>query len=201
MEIDPTIPPLPMKDVLFRIYRDVRFSNDKTLYKDHMSAAWSRTGRKGPYAAYYFHLQPDGRTFMAGGKWHPDSGHLARIRHTIDRRPAKFKKPFQKAQFKKLFGGLNGLLSTDMQLKTAPKGYLRDHPEIEFLKLKSFRVHSETFSDEDVLGKDFLTRVAEVFEGMSEFIGMLNDVCMPDDDSTDSEDGEEQVEEQESQET
>jgi uncharacterized protein (DUF2461 family) len=56
-----------------------------------------------------------------GGKWHPDSGHLARIRHTIDRRPAKFKKPFQKAQFKKLFGGLDGLLTTDMHLKTAPK--------------------------------------------------------------------------------
>jgi uncharacterized protein (DUF2461 family) len=96
-----------------------------------MSAAWSRTGRKGPYAAYYLHLQPSGQTFLAyipfnifncrAGKWHPDSGHLARIRHTIDRRPTKFKKPFQKASFKKLFGGLDGLLTTEDRLKTAPK--------------------------------------------------------------------------------
>jgi hypothetical protein len=67
--------------------------------------------------------------------------------------------------------------------------------EIEFLKLKSFRVHSETFNDEDVLREDFLDRVAEVFGCMSEFIGMLNDVCMPDDESNDSEDGEEDGEE------
>jgi hypothetical protein len=57
------------------------------------------------------------------GKWHPDSGHLARIRHTIDRRPKKFKKPFQKTSFKKLFGGLDGLLTTEDRLKTAPKVY------------------------------------------------------------------------------
>ena len=57
----------------------------------------------------------------SGGKWHPDVGHLARIRHTIDRRPTKFKKPLQKAQFKKLFGGENGLLTAEDRLKTAPK--------------------------------------------------------------------------------
>ena len=87
MEIDPTIPPLPMKDVVcyslkiisnqkvFRIYRDVRFSNDKTLYKVKISetvgliqvyfaAGWSRTGRKGPYAKYYVHIQPNGGTIL-----------------------------------------------------------------------------------------------------------------------------------------
>jgi uncharacterized protein (DUF2461 family) len=98
-----------------------------------MSAAWSRTGRKGPYAAYYIHIQPNNRSFIAfavkkklftndrGGKWHPDAGHLARIRYTIDRRPTKFKKPLQKAQFKKLFGGEAGLLTAEDRLKTAPK--------------------------------------------------------------------------------
>jgi len=97
-----------------------------------MSGAWSRTGRKGPYAAYYFHLQPNGQSFMAlkppltwlicsGGKWHPDAGHLARIRHTIHRRPAKFKKPLLKPTFKKLFDGEAGLLTAEDRLKTAPK--------------------------------------------------------------------------------
>jgi uncharacterized protein (DUF2461 family) len=97
-----------------------------------MSAAWSRTGRKGPYAAYYLHIQPGDRSFIAyvpymkllmsrGGKWHPDSGHLARIRHVIDRRPQRFKKPLNKPRFKKLFGGEKGLLTCEDHLKTAPK--------------------------------------------------------------------------------
>ena len=131
-EVDTTIPPLPLKDIIFRIYRDVRFSNDKTLYKDHFSAAWSRTGRKGPYAAYYLHLQPGDRSFIgllsekaiayfSGGKWHPDAGHLARIRHTILNRPGKFKKPILKPKFKKQFGGMSGLLTCEDKLKTAPK--------------------------------------------------------------------------------
>jgi uncharacterized protein (DUF2461 family) len=58
---------------------------------------------------------------LRGGKWQPDSGHLARIRHTIDRRPSKFKKPLQKPLFKKLFGGVEGLLKWEDKLKTTPK--------------------------------------------------------------------------------
>jgi uncharacterized protein (DUF2461 family) len=60
-------------------------------------------------------------TGTSGGKWHPDAGHLARIRHSIHRRPDKFKKPLLKARFKKLFGGVDGLLTADNRLKTAPK--------------------------------------------------------------------------------
>jgi uncharacterized protein (DUF2461 family) len=58
---------------------------------------------------------------IRGGKWHPDGGHLARIRHVIDQRPGKFKKPLQKARFKKFFGGVDGLLTAEDRLKTAPK--------------------------------------------------------------------------------
>lgn len=63
IEVDETIPELPPKDIIFRIYRDVRFSKDPTPYKPHFSAAWSRTGRKGPYAAYYIQIAP-GRSFL-----------------------------------------------------------------------------------------------------------------------------------------
>jgi uncharacterized protein (TIGR02453 family) len=63
-EKDPTVPELPIKDVIFRIYRDVRFSPDKTPYKPYFSVAWSRTGRKGPYAVYYLHIQPGGGSFL-----------------------------------------------------------------------------------------------------------------------------------------
>lgn len=61
---DSTIPELPVKDVIYRIYRDMRFSSDPTPYKTYFSVTWSRTGRKGPYAHYYLHLQPDGGSFF-----------------------------------------------------------------------------------------------------------------------------------------
>ena len=68
IEKDDTIPELPPKDLVFRIYRDVRFSPDPTPYKSHFSAAWSRTGRKGPYACYYLQIKPKG-SFLGAGVW------------------------------------------------------------------------------------------------------------------------------------
>ena len=91
IEKDETIPELPSKDVTFRIYRDVRFSSDPTPYKVYFSAAWSRTGRKGPYAHYYVHIQP-GSSFVGGGIWHPDAQPLALLRRDVDRKPHKIKK-------------------------------------------------------------------------------------------------------------
>jgi uncharacterized protein (DUF2461 family) len=61
---DSTIPDLPIKDIIYRIYRDMRFSSDPTPYKPYFSVSWSRTGRKGPYAHYYLHLQPGGGSFF-----------------------------------------------------------------------------------------------------------------------------------------
>ncbi|EFQ98360.1 hypothetical protein MGYG_01391 [Nannizzia gypsea CBS 118893] len=89
-EKDETIPELPAKDLVFRIYRDVRFSHDQTPYKPHFSAAWSRTGRKGPYAAYYLHLEP-GKCFMGSGLWMPEASKLALIRQNIDRNSQRLK--------------------------------------------------------------------------------------------------------------
>jgi hypothetical protein len=63
-EKDSTIPELPIKDIIYRIYRDMRFSSDPTPYKPYFSVTWSRTGRKGPYAHYYLHIQPDGESFF-----------------------------------------------------------------------------------------------------------------------------------------
>jgi hypothetical protein len=78
------------------------------------------------------------------------------------------------------------------------QGFAKDHVDIELLKLKSYRVVSANFSDKDVLRDGFLDRVSQVFGCMSEFIGMLNDVCMPDDNSSDSEEDSEDGEEQQS---
>ena len=90
IEKDETIPELPPKDVKFRIYRDVRFSSDPTPYKPYFSAAWSRTGRKGPYAHYYLQLAP-GDSFLGGGIWCPDAEPTAKLRRALDRKSENLK--------------------------------------------------------------------------------------------------------------
>ena len=91
IEKDETIPELPPKDLTFRIYRDIRFSPDPTPYKTHFSAAWSRTGRKGPYAHYYVQIQPGG-SFVGTGIWHPEAEPLALLRRAVDRKSHKLKR-------------------------------------------------------------------------------------------------------------
>ena len=90
IEKDETIPELPPKDVVFRIYRDIRFSKDPTPYKTHFSAAWSRTGRKGPYAAYYVQIAPK-NSFVGGGLWCPEADPLRSLRTAIDRKSQNLK--------------------------------------------------------------------------------------------------------------
>lgn len=105
IEVDETVPELPVKDIVFRIYRDVRFSSDQTPYKTVFSAAWSRTGRKGPYAAYYVQIKPNGGSLVVGGVWMPDAQALARIRRAIDRRPRLMKQALLGARLRKEFLG------------------------------------------------------------------------------------------------
>ncbi|RYO20213.1 hypothetical protein AA0121_g3688 [Alternaria tenuissima] len=105
IEADETIPELPVKDVIYRIYRDIRFSKDPTPYKTYFSAAWSRTGRKGPYAHYYVQVQPKGGSFVGGGFWQPDATTLAKLRRDIDRKPHKFKAVLTDAGIREAFLG------------------------------------------------------------------------------------------------
>lgn len=90
IEQDDTIPELPAKDLVFRIYRDIRFSPDPTPYKPYFSAAWSRTGRKGPYAHYFVMVQP-GASFVGAGIWHPEAEQLRLLRRAVDRKAHKLK--------------------------------------------------------------------------------------------------------------
>lgn len=107
IEIDDTIPELPPKDVVFRIYRDIRFSRDPTPYKPHFSAAFSRTGRKGPYACYYLHLQPGGKCFVGSGLWHPDAEPLRLLRAAIDSHPERMTSVLLDTSIRQLiFGGV-----------------------------------------------------------------------------------------------
>ncbi|KAM0700455.1 hypothetical protein Q7P35_012176 [Cladosporium inversicolor] len=133
VEIDDTVPELPVKDIIFRIYRDVRFSKDPTPYKPHFSAAWSRTGRKGPYAHYYVQISSKD-SFVGGGLWHPEAAPTAALRQAIDKRSRQMKNVLSDEKIRKEF--LKGAPANDSKvvkafvaanaanaLKTRPKAF------------------------------------------------------------------------------
>lgn len=126
------------KDVVFRIFRDIRFSPDKTPYKVNMSASISKGGRKSSYHPFYIHLEPEGRSFIGGGSWAPSSEQLAKMRQEIDYNADELKGIVETPAFKKAFGALGG-----EKLKTSPRDYPADHPEIELLRHKQFVVSTE----------------------------------------------------------
>jgi uncharacterized protein (TIGR02453 family) len=133
---DPRIPiNLDAKDCVMRIYRDIRFSLDKTPYKNNFGAGISPNGKNFNGPGYYLHISPR-ECFVAAGCWMPEKDHLKLIRQEID---------YNSSEFKGILANLKcanskSHLETDHKLKTAPKGYPSDHPEIEYLKLKSFTV-------------------------------------------------------------
>ncbi|MBX2816415.1 MAG: DUF2461 domain-containing protein [Saprospiraceae bacterium] len=164
--------PMSPKQSLFRIYRDVRFSKDKRPYKNHFSGRMRRASaaRRG---GYYYHLEP-GNTIIAGGFWNPDSKDLLHIRKQISADSGPLRKIIGSTSFKKLFGGLQG-----DQVKTAPKGFTRDDPDIDLIRHKQFLVY-RSFSNRDVHEKTFLKEVIHTFRGMRPFFDYMSDILTTD---------------------
>ena len=162
-KFDPAIKMLEVKNCVFRINRDIRFSNDKTPYKRNFAASIAPGGKKSLLAGTYLHIEPGG-SFLAGGVWQPPAPELAAIRQEIDYNAPEFRKIIGNKEFKKYFG----TLSDEDKVKTAPKGYDKSHPDIEMLKLKSFIVVHD-LKDKDVLSKDFLKHTTDVFKAMYPF--------------------------------
>ncbi|ROW03066.1 hypothetical protein VMCG_05747 [Cytospora schulzeri] len=189
---DPTIPELPLKDVIFRIYRDIRFSKDPTPYKPHYSVAFSRTGRKGPYACYYVHCEP-GSSMVGGGLWLPDAQAIAKLRASIDERPARWRRALMDEDFRRTFlptaksGDEKSCLRAFAKanegnaLKTKPKGFDATHRDIELLKLRNFTV-GKKIPDSIFTAEDGLEQITGIISAMVGFITFLNDVVMPDPD-------------------
>jgi uncharacterized protein (TIGR02453 family) len=166
---DKGIAALKPKDCVFRIYRDVRFSKDKTPYKISMSASFNRNGKSAPGAGYYFHCEP-GNNMVGGGIWMPMPEELNKIRQEIDYNFAEWKKIIGRPAFKKLFAGsIEG-----ESLSRAPKDYDDRNPAIEFLKMKSFVV-SRTLDDATLQSKSLLKEALRTFFTMKEFIDFLNE--------------------------
>lgn len=170
-KFDPSVKMLEAKKCIFRINRDIRFSNDKTPYKTNMAATISPGGKKSFTAGYYIHIQP-GSSFIAGGMWQPEAPLLNAIRQEIDYNTPEFKKILNNKDFKKYFG----TLSQEDKVKTAPKGYDKTHPEIELLKLKSFLVE-RNLKDEEVLSKNFLKNVTDIYKAMYPLNLFLRRAC------------------------
>jgi uncharacterized protein (TIGR02453 family) len=166
---DTEIANLQPKDCTYRIYRDVRFSKDKTPYKINMGAYLNKGGKKFPTAGYYMHFEP-GRNMAGGGLWMPMAPELNKVRQEIDYSLAEWEKILGNRAFKKSFS--EGLEKEEI-LSRPPKGYSVDNPAIGYLKLKSFIV-TRPFTDAEVQSKSFLKQLVRTFESMKDFVGFLN---------------------------
>ena len=165
-KFDAAVSTVDPKKSVFRIYRDIRFSADKTPYKNNMGF-WMAGGGLSS-AGYYVHLQP-GASFFGGGIWMPEAEKLAKIRQEIDYNFSDFKKIISAPAFKKTFGEL----STESKLSRPPKNYDENNPAIEYLKLKSFTCGTK-LSDAQVMSPNFAKETAKAFKAMYPFIKFLN---------------------------
>ena len=158
---------LKPKDCTFRIYKDVRFSKDKTPYKNNMSASINPGGKKSNIPGYYFHLEPDA-CFLAGGVYMPMPDVLKAIRQEIDYNPLPLINILKSASFKKQFNGLD----EEDKLKNPPKGFNKDHAHSEILKNKHFIV-SRKFENKVILKKEGLSKTLDSFKAMYPFLDYL----------------------------
>jgi len=169
-EFDPSISHHEAKKCVFRIYRDIRFSKDKSPYKTNFGAHVTSAAKKSEIhsrAGYYLHLEPGG-SFLAGGAYGPTGPWLKAIRQEIAYNADDFKKILTSDSFKKYFGEMRG-----EKLKTSPRDYPNDHPEIELLRHKSFLAMHEC-DDELVLSDGFVAHCGQVFQALKPFDDFLN---------------------------
>jgi len=160
------------KKSLYRIYKDVRFSKDKTPYNTHWSGGFKRATKK-LRGGYYFHIKP-GNSFVAGGFWGPNPDDLKRIRQDIDLNYNDWKKLLANKTLVNTFGKMRGEL-----VGSAPRGYAKDNPAIDLLRYKQFILKHE-FTDKEVLSPDFLMKVNDTFKKLRPFFGYMSEVLTTD---------------------
>ncbi len=164
-KVDPGIDDaLDPKKCVMRIYRDIRFSKDKTPYKNNFGISIPTKGLKPGRTEYYLQVAP-GNSFIAGGYWMPEAAHLKAIRQEIDYNADELKNIIDDPAFKKLFGEFRN----QEALKSVPRDYSADNENIDLLKLKSF-VAFHPFKDDDLMKKN----AAETIAGICSKIQPLN---------------------------
>ena len=155
------------KKSMFRIYRDTRFSNDKTPYKTHVAAVFHPKGHWEASAGYYLHIEPS-RIYVGGGVYRPESVQLKAIRTAIAEKGKEFLEIVDDKSFVKKFGGLE-----EEKLQRAPLGYPPDHPMIEWLKQKSFYAGVE-WNVAECRNEKFVGKVTGVYKDLLPLVRFLN---------------------------
>ncbi len=167
---DTNLQSLVVKDCMFRIHRDVRFSKDKSPYKTNMGAYINKGGKKSLFGGYYFHCEP-GQSFVGGGLWMPMPPELNKVRQEIDYNLTAFKKVITGKKFKAVYGDLSR--DAEYTLSRVPKGYEPDNPAAEYLKLKSF-VAMTSLKDADLTSKDLVKKAVASFEALQPLLEFIN---------------------------
>jgi uncharacterized protein (TIGR02453 family) len=157
---------------VFRIYRDVRFSSDKTPYKSSFSAGFTRA-TNALRGGYYLHMEP-GATFVGGGFWNPNPADMLRIRKEFELDRSEIDKITQNNTFRNYFGELKG-----DELKTAPKGFDKNHPNIDLIKKKQWVV-GRNFSDKEINSAHFSDEVVTTFNALRPFFDYMSHVLTTD---------------------
>jgi uncharacterized protein (TIGR02453 family) len=166
-KFDDAIAAIDPKSCVFRIYRDVRFSKDKSPYKTNLGAYISPGGRKSMQPGYYFHVQPR-RSFIAAGKHMPDGQEMLKIRNAITNNTAEFLKIIEKKSFKERFGEMRG-----DRLKSAPKGFDASHKALEYLKLKEFMGFAELHDDKFLTSEEFPKHLVKIMKEVYPLVAFL----------------------------
>jgi len=157
---------------MHRIYRDIRFSKDKTPYKNHFSVSFDRT-KPLLRGGMYLHIENDA-SFVGGGFWEPNNEDLFRIRKEIELDASDLKEIITDKTFVSYFGTLEG-----EELKTAPKGFDKTHPDIELIRKKQFVIRRK-FSNKEVLSPHFQEEVLATFKAMRPFFDYMSEVLSTD---------------------
>ena len=160
------------KESLYRIYNDVRFSEDKTPYNPRFAGNFRRV-KPQLRGGYYFWIKP-GESHIGCGFTYPVADDLLRIRQDIEANYEDWRKLLNLKSIKSSFGHLQG-----SQVKTAPRGFAKDHPAIDLLRYKQFWFE-RSFSDKEVLAPDFLTRVNKSYQSIRPFFDYMSDVLTTD---------------------
>ncbi len=153
---------------MFRIYRDVRFSKDKTPYKAHFACSFYRLGAQNR-GGYYIRIKP-GETFIATGFWGPEKEDLFRIRKEFELDATEFQKIVHEKSFKKIWGELEG-----DAVKTAPKGFNKDHENIDLIRHKQL-IFRRNFTDKEVLSPTFLDEIDKSYKAIRPYFDFMGDV-------------------------
>ena len=157
---------------LFRIYRDIRFSKDKTPFKTHFGLTWHRT--KPLYrGGYYLHISP-GKNFLACGFWDPNINDLKRIRKELEYDAKEFRDIISSKEFFSVWGNLEG-----SELKTAPRNFDKNHPDIDLIRKKQY-IFSISFSDEEVCEPQFINKLENALKMVRPFTNYMSDVLTSD---------------------